>query len=711
MATGTSGFPNRPYTLRIEVWYNWQSGTTASQHTEVWIDGCHGSFSGAGSAFQVYVDSVGLVQSWTGGFDFRGGCNFLIHVSDHLVTVNSNGDSGASVHAQYDVLGATSTSAWYDGTPPLPPNQPAAPSASNVLTTSMRLNWSIPGNNGNAIDQMLLRRYEDAAASGPYTDYIKGGGDTYHDVTGLTPGKNYYWAVYAHSALGYSARSPVTTQATLPATAPGMSVFSTVTGTAASFILTPPGGVSGVTNHRLERRDTGGAVVSTYNSVPPSFTVAATLVPGKSYDWRASVFIGSYQSPFTDWVTVVQANPNTNPGNYYDGGTTDTPATTYDWAGAAENSESTATALHPLGWRTFAEASTTSGGTGAVFRATGGKQGAWSARAIFFTDATAAGFDFGQSHTAPYLSDVDPLEPYFSSVFAWPSRSQRMRALIRWYDAAFAFISETLGPEVVVPAGDFTRLLVDGTAPSNAQWAVVEAEDCTGTGWSTWKGGDWLTLDASMTSFRQMYDYFDGDTADTTQYAFFWADAVNGSESLRRSQPGTTVDPLLDPDCPPIPAAPRPPTITDDCIEEVTLWRRYVSVIPNGEVAEWQSTLPTFELTTAGEAERQVRLRIVPNPFDYPVDQIDLDNFCSEQIVSYLPPNTKMTIDAELERVFAEVDGGPMLSADHLLYGTGGVPPTWPDLSCGISYIVLVDVPPSSLAGNLDTAITLTRRA
>lgn len=715
MATGTAAFPNRPYTLRIELSYNWQSGTAASMHVEVWIDGCYGSFSGSGSSYEVWVDSVGRVAAWSGGFDFRGGCNFRIYVGDHNVTVNSNGDAGAQAYANYDVLGYTQVGTFVDGTPPQPPQTPAAPTATEVLTTQMKLNWSIPGNNGNAIDQMLLRRYDSAAAASagsPYTDYQRPANATSHTVTSLTPGTNYWWAVYAHSALGYSPRSGVTQQATLPADAPTLSIVSSVTGTSASLILTPPGGVTGVTNYRLERRDADGSNTVTYNSVNPTFSVAATLVPGKTYQWRASAFFGtSYQSPFSSWVTLTQNNPNTNPGKFYDGGTTDTPAVQYDWAGTAGLSESTATAKHPLGWRTFAESSATSGGTGAVFRATGGYQGSWAARAVFFTDATAAGFDFGQSHTAPYLSDVDPSETYYSSIFAWPSRSQRMRALIRWYDAAFAFISESLGGESVVPAGDFTRLRVNGQAPSNAQWAIVLAEDVTGTGWSTWKGGDWVTLDASMTSLRTEYDYFDGDTPDTADFAYFWAAATNASESLRRAQQGSTEDPLLDPDCPPLPAPPRPPAITDDCIEEVTLWRRYVSVIPAEEVAQWQSTLPTFELRSGPEPERQVRIRIVANPFNYGINQLDLESYCSEQIVRYLPPNTKMTIDGELERVFAEVNGGGMLAADHLLAGSGGMPPIWPDLSCGISYVVLVDVPTSSLAGNLNTEITLTRRA
>lgn len=587
---------------------------------------------------------------------------------------------------------------------------PAAPTPvglDEVTTTTTRYRFSGNSDGGSAILEWQAQADNDPAFGSPITMASSGTGT----FTGLIPGTEYSYRSRGRNAVGWGPWSTVISQTTLPSVAPGLSVASTVTGTAALITMTPPGGVTGVTQWRLERRDTGTVPTVYYSTTYPSYTTSAQLTPGKSYDWRATAWIGEYQAPFTDWITVVQNNPNTNPGNFFDGGTADTPVLDYAWVGAAENSQSTATGLHPTGWRTFGESDNSSGGTGAVFRASGGFQGSYAARAVFFTDATAQGFEFGQSEAADMRTDVEPLETYFGSVYAWPSRSQRGRAVLKWWTSAGAFISDTLGDQAVVAAGDFTRMIVSGVAPSNAQWATVVFEDVSGTGWSTWKGGDWLHLDAAMISRGELQPYFDGDTPDTLQFTYSWEGDPNASVSNRSDGVSDTFDPLADPDCDPVPAAPRPPGIIDDCIETTTSWRRYLYTIPSTEVAEWQSTLPTLELTTGIEPERQVRIRIYPNPFDYPTSLIDFSNYCSEQIISYLPPGTRLTIDGELERVFAEVGGGNAIAADHLLYGTGGGPATWPDLSCGISYLLTVDVPPTSTAGNLSADVALIRRA
>ncbi|WP_029259747.1 MULTISPECIES: fibronectin type III domain-containing protein [unclassified Microbacterium] len=86
------------------------------------------------------------------------------------------------------------------------PGTPGTPTISEVMPQSMRLTWTIPGNGGAAIDQMLLRRSTDPNF-GTYTDHPQGGGVTTAVVSGLTPGVVYYWRVYAHNAVGYSPAS------------------------------------------------------------------------------------------------------------------------------------------------------------------------------------------------------------------------------------------------------------------------------------------------------------------------------------------------------------------------------------------------------------------------------------------------------------------------------------------------------------------------
>ncbi|AZS39976.1 MULTISPECIES: fibronectin type III domain-containing protein [Microbacterium] len=94
------------------------------------------------------------------------------------------------------------------------PGTPGTPSVSEIMPQSMRLTWTIPGNGGAGIDQMLLRRSTDPNF-GTYTDFPQGGGVTTAVVSGLIPGTVYYWRVYAHNAVGYGPSSGIANARTL----------------------------------------------------------------------------------------------------------------------------------------------------------------------------------------------------------------------------------------------------------------------------------------------------------------------------------------------------------------------------------------------------------------------------------------------------------------------------------------------------------------
>lgn len=83
---------------------------------------------------------------------------------------------------------------------------------------------------------------------------------------------------------------------------------------------------------------------------------------------------------------------------------------------------------------------------------------------------------------------------------------------------------------------------------------------------------------------------------------------------------------IVDPDCPPIPAPPRPPAITNSCIDGPGLWDRYYYPIPADQIAAWQKMLPKITLYSGTEDLRQVRVRLTPNPFDWPVETGNMVN-------------------------------------------------------------------------------------
>lgn len=588
------------------------------------------------------------------------------------------------------------------------PAAPTTPTASEVTPTSMRLTWVRPTDTGGTVLTQMILRYSTDQAFGSYTDVPLASSATTTVVTGLTAGTVYYWQVLARNSVGYSVPSATRSQATLPGGAPGLTVTAAVSGTSSSAAISPPGGATGFTKYTLQRRIVGQTTVTTLESATSPIT-STPLVPGTRYEYRASAWFGTYQSPWTNWVALTQPNPNTDPGAYFDGNTTNTSVTSYTWTGTANNSTTDATSLTPTGWATFAESVGSTGATGAVFRAAGGARGSYCARAVFFTDATAAGFVFGTGSGSATAAVGENVE-YVGSLYVWPSKSQRLRAVITWYTSGGTAIRSSYGAIEVVASGAWRRLTVTAISPLNARQARVRVQDVTGTGHSLWQGGDWLQADAAMLSVQTLYPYFDGSTTDTAIFNYEWEGATHASPSLRREIEQAELDPLIDPDCPPVPVAPEPPSIVTSCIDDTDTWRRYWAVIPEEEVYDWLAVVPTLTITTGTVAARQVRIRFYQNPDNLPpIDAMGLE-FESEQVITYMPSRTVITLDGVSESVWASVNGADEVPADHLLSGTDGAPPSWPVLSCGSAYLVSFDVPLDAPEGNVVIGAALTTR-
>jgi hypothetical protein len=83
--------------------------------------------------------------------------------------------------------------------------------------------------------------------------------------------------------------------------------------------------------------------------------------------------------------------------------------------------------------------------------------------------------------------------------------------------------------------------------------------------------------------------------------------------------------------------------------------------------------------------------------------------YCSDFALSYLPPYSQMTVDGKVRRAYATVEGQGTRAASNLLYGEDGGPMSWSELSCGMSYLMSIDVPPDQVA-NVAVAVSLTRQ-
>lgn len=590
--------------------------------------------------------------------------------------------------------------------PPAPSPLPGTPD--QITATTMRYMFSSNGDGGSPMVRFEYQYSTSPTFASGNSAILSQGFSGIAPITGLTPLTTYYFRSRAVNGIGNSAWSTITSGTTLAATAPGMLVTPTLDGLSANVALTPPPDMPNPTKYRLERRVQGTTTVTGIDVLSSPVEVT-NLVPGTTYEWRAAAVSGSYTGPFTAWTAVQQPNTNTNPGDYFDGSTPSRTDSTFAWNGTANNSTSRAIGKAVTGWGTFASGSSVSGGTGVVYRVTGGRSQQFAARVDFFTPTAVAGFHAGTAFDAGSTFLALQGATYDGLVHVrLPARSQRLAAMLVWVNGAGVEVGRAIGdPVVVAPSSNqWTPLRVAGQPPITATRGAIRVIDVAGTGWSTWKSGDSMLLDDAITPFADYY--FDGNTPDTAQYDYQWEGAVNASPSKRLMSTAPAPNPLIDPDCPPVPAPPRPPGIPDSCLEDdITEWRRFWQEIPAIYVPTWVDTVPILKVETS-TAVRLVRVRYYPNPFGRPLSSLEPDSFCAEQIISYIPGDAIFTLDGVSQRAFAEMEGSSQtLAADHLLRGDSNL---WPVLGCGISYYVAVDVPTDTPTNALTLGYSLVQR-
>lgn len=692
------------------VLYTSVSGTTvgASLYWRRSGSSSYTSYNGAAS-FNITIQGASVAS---GSYNFNApaggaiGETFIASGSRNVGGIGSasvagffNTDTSAAGYGE--VWGAQSVA-----TAPAAP-VPVAGTPDQASATSLRYQFNGGGDGGSAIVRSEFQYSTSSTFASGNSGLIVSNGTTV--VNDLTPSTTYYFRSRQVNGVGTGPWSATRSGATLAAGAPSLVVTAAPAGTSAVASSTPSSSMPNPTGWRLERRLQGTTSPVTVTDLPTMPVTVTGLAQGAVYEWRLAALQGSYVSPYTSWQATQQPNPNTTPGNYFDGSTAASGDAVYSWAGAAGNSTSRATGKTVAGWVVAAGAS---GAAATLSQQLGGRSQSRSARITFTGGATAAGFSLQNSSAATMAAIAEGGEYSGSVHVQLPGRSQRLRLRILWYTEASAYVGETAGAvELLASApGAWRRLVTSGVAPAGATRGRLVLDDVTGTGWAAWSAGDVMLVDDAMISLGS-YPYFDGNTADTPAFDYEWLGAPNASASIRNLRTLEDEDPLADPDCIAPPAPPRPPSVLDECIEETGSWRRYWAIIPEERVAKWIASVPTVKLSTGGLAARQARIRIYRNPDNLTPDLFDdVDEWESEQIVSYIPPNATFTLDGVSERARASVGQHEGLPADHMLFGTGGTPATWPTLRCGTSYLMSVDVPLDSPAGNLSVGVSLTKR-
>lgn len=197
---------------------NWGANTTTYRIQAQYRGNGNTAFqsNASGNSWSV---STGWGHYWSGNFAIpsgQGGNTFWLLDTTFTVTHDAAGNSPAfnvsvsisSTNTAYIGSGSAGTT---EGAPPrIPkrPSPPGTPSVTNNLPTSLTLSWAGSSDNaGSGIDGYLLRYWPNPEGSGPYTDHSFQN-NTSRTVTGLTPGKEYRFVVYAHNGAvdngGYS---------------------------------------------------------------------------------------------------------------------------------------------------------------------------------------------------------------------------------------------------------------------------------------------------------------------------------------------------------------------------------------------------------------------------------------------------------------------------------------------------------------------------
>ncbi len=304
---------------------------------------------------------------------------------------------------------------------------------------------------------------------------------------------------------------------------------------------------------------------------------------------------------------------------------------------------------------------------------------------------------------------------------------RRGTASLRFYSGA-TLISEVLGlPLTLSSSGSWREVPVTGVVPAGATSVVLVGRVTSASGVAPIGEQAWMT-DAALERTTADFNFFSGASPNSADglYQHAWDGVANASTSRRQYvdydvlvwQPGAQVladvaprecgteasllssagsrlsnlRRIVDPQCPPLPAPPIPPTVANTCVQDVNYVTARAILIPSRVLPEWADGVPILEMASS-VAVRSIRIRFYAAPLEQAYSDVDSCGYCGEFIVSYLPARTTLKLDGMTQTAVLRGIGDVDQPARHLLYGTDGAPFEWPVLSCGTAYWVTLDSP------------------
>lgn len=167
----------------------------------------------------------------------------------------------------------------------------------------------------------------------------------------------------------------------------------------------------------------------------------------------------------------------------------------------------------------------------------------------------------------------------------------------------------------------------------------------------------------------------------------------------------TSIPPLVDPDCPAVPAFPYYPAQNMYCgALYVGSWTTQVYRMAAEDVAMWVEQVPIITIKDDVIDHNDIRIRFTPEGGD------PLSDYISEFYVTWLPRHATITLDATHDRVTMDRGYGPEWAEHLVVMNTQGFPLRWPVVTCGGAWTITVEVPSGVSATGLVVGLSLVTR-
>lgn len=169
--------------------------------------------------------------------------------------------------------------------------------------------------------------------------------------------------------------------------------------------------------------------------------------------------------------------------------------------------------------------------------------------------------------------------------------------------------------------------------------------------------------------------------------------------------PAVAYDPVFDPECPLLIPPAGLPIVDLVCFDFPATFTRRQFTIPADRVPIWGDVVPLLTIRTPDYEVRNMRIRFYADVNGTADPSQDPCSYCGDMTFTYIPANSTLVFDASDRLVYLEAINGDRRRAESLVFGEGGVPFEWPALTCGLGFVVTVDLPDDQEPPALDLAM------